>query len=221
MAGGIVGVNLGMNKGATSPPEQYRLGVRAFASSADFLTINVSSPNTPGLRDLQQEEELLQIVAAARDELGTGPEKPALLVKLSPDLDDASVETLVGQLTDGGRVDGWIVSNTTIARPDSLRSPAAKEGGGLSGAPLRQRSTELVSIVYRASGGGRVIGAGGVDSGEAAYEKIKAGASLVQVYTSLIYNGPLHLATIARGLAACLARDGVSQVSDAIGRDHR
>lgn len=221
MAGGVVGVNLGMNKDETDPPAAYRAGVEQFAAVADFLTINVSSPNTPGLRDQQQEGLLSKIVEAARDALNGLPANPALLVKLSPDLSDDAVDALVERLSEAGKVDGWIVSNTTVARPESLRSRAAAQAGGLSGQPLRVRSTELVARVYKASRGAPIIGAGGVDSGEAAYEKIRAGASLVQVYTSLIYNGPQHLCRIAEELSACLSADGIASVQAAVGSDHR
>ncbi len=220
MAGGVVGVNLGMNKDETDPPRAYRRGAEQFAATADFLTINVSSPNTPGLRDLQQETLLADIVHAVRAVLDAMPKPPPLLVKLSPDLTNEAVDKIVGDLTGGG-IDGWIVSNTTIGRPDSLRSPAAREAGGLSGKPLRARSTELVARVYRASGGAPIIGAGGVDSGIAAYEKICAGAALIQVYTALIYSGPLHLTQIVDELSECLAADGLPSIHVAVGIDHR
>ncbi len=218
---GVVGVNLGMNKDESDPPAAYRAGVEQFASVADFLTINVSSPNTPGLRDQQQESLLSAIVDAAREALDIMPVRPPLLVKLSPDLSDDAVDALVQRFTDDGKVDGWIVSNTTIARPESLQNAAAAQAGGLSGRPLRERSTALVGRVYRASGGAPIIGAGGVDSSLAAYEKIRAGAALVQVYTSLIFNGPLHLRRITEELSACLMADGISSVQSAVGIDHR
>jgi len=217
---GLVGVNLGMNKGEPDPATAYRDGVRAFAPLADFLTINVSSPNTPGLRDLQHEEFLIRIARAARAELGENPGRPALLIKLSPDLADDAVEGLVATITDLGLTDGWIVSNTTLARPASLKSAAAKEAGGLSGAPLRERATKLVRLVYRASDGAPIVGAGGVDSGAAAYEKIRAGAVLIQTYTALIYQGPLLLRRIAAELAEILEKDGFARVADAVGADH-
>jgi dihydroorotate dehydrogenase len=221
MAGGVVGVNLGMNKGEDDPAAAYAAGVRVFARSADFLTINISSPNTPGLRDLQTEEALLAIVQAARAELSALPSAPALLVKLSPDLSDEAVNLLVSRLATDRLVDGWIVSNTTIARAPTLKSVAAVEAGGLSGRPLRARATELVGRVYRASGGMPIIGVGGIDSGRTAYEKIRAGATLVQVYTSLIYHGPGLLQRIALELAECLSKDGFDSVSQAVGADYR
>ncbi len=220
-SGGIVGVNLGMNKDETDPPEAYRLGVVRFARTADFLTINVSSPNTPGLRDLQQESLLSEIVGAARSALDEFHCPPPLLVKLSPDLSNDAVDALVSDLTAGGKIDGWIVSNTTIARPATLRSTAATQAGGLSGKPVRERSTELVGRVYKASGGAPIVGVGGVDSGMAAYEKIRAGASLIQVYTSLIFGGPMHLVRIAHELSECLTRDGLTSVEAAVGINHR
>ena len=220
MSDGIVGVNLGMNKDESDPPEAYRQGVVRFAPTADFLTINVSSPNTPGLRDLQQESLLAEIVDAARAALDDLNRAPPLLVKLSPDLSNDAVDALVGELSASGKIDGWIVSNTTIERPASLKSAAAKQAGGLSGKPVRDRSTELVGRVYKASGGAPVIGVGGVDSGKAAYEKIRAGASLIQVYTALIYAGPGLLVRIAQELSECLSRDGLASVAAAVGIDH-
>lgn len=219
-SGGIVGVNLGMNKDETDPPEAYRLGVVRFAQTADFLTINVSSPNTPGLRDLQQESLLSEIVDAARSALDGFSRPPPLLVKLSPDLSNDAVDALVSDLAAGGKIDGWIVSNTTIARPATLKNSAANQAGGLSGKPVRDRSTELVGRVYEASGGAPIVGVGGVDSGMTAYEKIRAGAALVQVYTSLIYGGPLHLVRISHELSECLSRDGLTSVNAAIGINH-
>ncbi|MCA8929539.1 MAG: quinone-dependent dihydroorotate dehydrogenase [Alphaproteobacteria bacterium] len=220
-AAGVVGVNLGMNKDSTDPAADYEAGVRAFAPHADFVTVNVSSPNTAGLRDLQQEDSLLAIAGRARAALAAMPGPCRLMVKLAPDLSDEAAASLVRRMTEAGLVDGWIVSNTTIARPDSLRSPNARETGGLSGPPVFQRSTELLRVVWQASGGGFVIGAGGVSDGATALAKIRAGASLLQLYTAMVYDGPGVIGRIHAELAALLARDGFARVADAVAADHR
>ncbi len=220
-AGGVVGVNLGMNKDSAYPAADYEAGVRAFAPYADFVTINVSSPNTAGLRDLQQEESLLAIARAARAALAGMPGACRLMVKLAPDLGDEAVASLVQRMTEAGDVDGWIVSNTTIARPETLKSPNAREAGGLSGPPVFERSTALVRVVWRASGGGFIIGAGGVSDGATALAKIRAGASLLQLYTALVYDGPGVIGRIQAELGELLAREGFASVADAVGADCR
>ena len=220
-ADGIVGVNLGINKEENDPVEAYRRGVIAFYDIADFLTINVSSPNTPGLRDLQQEELLAHIAEASHKTIRELGSTVPLLVKLSPDLADDAADRIVRQLTDAAIVDGWIVSNTPVTRPNGLRSRYAKEQGGLSGTPLRQRSTELIRLVYQASSGAPIIGAGGVDSADAALEKVKAGAALVQIYSALVFAGPGLLNQIDQELMQLLANQGFSRLADAIGADHR
>jgi dihydroorotate dehydrogenase len=190
------------------------------APLADYLVVNVSSPNTPGLRDLQARavlEALLRQVLAARDETGA---RPPLLVKIAPDLtpeeraDIAAVTLATG-------IDGMIIANTTIARPPELRSPEATEAGGLSGRPLFAPSTALLSEMYRLTERKLpLIGVGGVASAEDAYAKIRAGGSLVQLYTALVYAGPALLARIKTGLAALLRRDGFASVAEAVGADH-
>jgi dihydroorotate dehydrogenase len=220
-AGGVVGVNLGINKDSADPLGGYVAGVWAFAGDADFVTVNVSSPNTAGLRDLQQEESLLAIVEAARDARDQTNPKCQLMVKLAPDLSDAAAVSLVERLSATGAVDGWIVSNTTIARPPTLQSPEAREVGGLSGPPVFERSTELVRLVWQASGGGFIVGAGGIDNGATAYAKIRAGASLLQLYTAMVYQGPQVIARAEAELAELLLADGFPSVRAAIGADHR
>ncbi|MCL6515699.1 quinone-dependent dihydroorotate dehydrogenase [Alicyclobacillus sp.] len=221
---GIIGVNLGKNK--TTPNdaalEDYLANVRVFCAIADYLVINVSSPNTPGLRDLQAQEQLVPLVRAVlaeRDRLTEGS-RPPLLVKLAPDLSDEDLAELAVALTNIG-VDGLIATNTTIARP-KLHTPFANEPGGLSGKPLRERATAVVRQLYEATRGKiPIIGSGGVFSADDAYEKIRAGASLVQVYTGFIYRGPGIVREIADGLAQRLARDGFEKIEEAIGADHR
>lgn len=216
-AGGVVGVNLGMNKDSADPAADYEAGVRAFAPYADFVTINVSSPNTAGLRDLQQEESLLAIARSARAALAQTPGTCRLMVKLAPDLSDEAAASLVRRMTATGDVDGWIVSNTTIARPETLKSPNAREAGGLSGPPVFERSTALLRVVWQASGGGFIIGAGGVSDGATALAKIRAGASLLQLYTALVYAGPGVIGRIQAELGELLAREGFASVAEAVG----
>lgn len=212
---GVVGANVGVNKDGADPERDYPALCQAVAPLADYVTINISSPNTPGLRDLQGEARLASILAAVRpDALG----KP-VLVKLAPDLAEDALGPLIEVCVRAG-VTGLIISNTTIARPATLRSAAKGEAGGLSGAPLFARSTEVLRAAYRLAGGRLVlVGAGGVASGEDAYTKIRAGATLVQLYTAFAYAGPALVGRIKRDLAGLLARDGFAHVADAVGVD--
>ena len=212
---GVLGANVGVNKEGADPERDYPMLCRAVAPLADYVTINISSPNTPGLRDLQGEERLAAILAAvAPPTLG----KP-VLVKLAPDLADDALGPIVEVCAKAG-VAGLIVSNTTLARPETLRSPHRIQAGGLSGAPLLARSTEMLRHAHRLARGRLVlIGAGGVASGEDAYAKIRAGASLVQLYTGFAYGGPALIARIKRELTQCLARDGFATVAEAVGVD--
>lgn len=216
--GGILGVNVGANKDATDRGADYVTGVRAFAEVASYFTINVSSPNTPGLRDLQEPEalsELLARVIEARD--GARMRRP-LLLKIAPDLSLAQLDGIVRVARDK-RIDGMIVSNTTISRPTMLRSPLARESGGLSGAPLFDLSTRILAQTYvRVEGQFPLIGVGGVDSAQAALAKIEAGATLVQLYSALVYQGPALVARIKRGLAEQLAKEK-TVLSTMVGRN--
>ncbi len=226
-AGAIVGVNLGKNKTSEDAAADYGTGAAKLSEFADYLVVNVSSPNTPGLRALQSTEELLRIVEAvkAAKKNGSGGVQPPVLVKVAPDLTDEDIAdlsafALAGQ--DSGLVDGLIVSNTTIARPDDLKELAvASEAGGLSGRPLFDRSTAVLRDFYRRTEG-RVpmIGVGGVSSGADAYAKIRAGASLVQLYTALAYDGPDLVTAIKRDLLARMAADGFTRIGSAVGADH-
>jgi dihydroorotate dehydrogenase len=217
---GIVGVNVGKNRDSEDAFADYAEGVRRAAPLADYLVVNVSSPNTPGLRDLQARavlETLLRQVLAARDQSGT---HPPLLVKIAPDLTpEECVDIAAVALATG--IDGIIVNNTTIARPPTLTSPRANEAGGLSGRPLFEPSTALLAEIYRLTEGRLpLIGVGGVASAEDAYAKIRAGASLVQLYTALVFAGPALLCKIKAGLAALLRQDGFASLADAVGADH-
>jgi dihydroorotate dehydrogenase len=219
---GIVGVNLGKNKDADAEAD-YAAGLRALAPFADYLVINVSSPNTPGLRALQSAEILDSLLAAllrARSDAGLDP-PPPLLLKLAPDLSPAELGE-ISALALRRKVDGLVIGNTTLARPPSLHGPHVREAGGLSGAPLYGLSTEVLREVYRLTEGRiPLIGVGGVASGKDAYGKIRAGASLVQLYTALVYQGPGLVRRLKVELAALLRRDGFTSVGEAVGADHR
>ena len=219
--GGIVGVNIGANKDASDRIEDYATGLTRLWGLSDYFTANISSPNTPGLRALQTKaalEELLGRISETREamKVASGADYPIFL-KVAPDLEDGEVEAIVEAVVDAG-LDAIIVSNTTIARPDTLRSAQAKEGGGLSGAPLLEPSTQVLKR-FHAAAAGRValIGAGGITDGAGAYAKIRAGARAVQLYSALVYGGPGLVTRIKRDLAARLRADGFAAVEDAIG----
>jgi len=216
-ASGLVGINLGKNKESADAARDYALGAQKLAPYADYLVINVSSPNTPGLRALQGRQELERIVALVRAAL---PEDgPPLLLKIAPDQAEADLEDISAAALEG-RLDGLIISNTTIQRPEGLRDAARNENGGLSGRPLRPLSTAVLKRVYRLTQG-RVplIGVGGIACSADAYEKLRAGASLLQLYTALVFQGPALVTRIKTELADHLRRDGFTRLSDAVGID--
>ncbi|CAI5950164.1 unnamed protein product [Closterium sp. NIES-65] len=223
---GVLAVNLGKNKTSEDAAGDYVKGVHALGQFADVLVVNVSSPNTPGLRKLQgrsQLQELLQRVQAARNEMEWGKEgPPPLLLKIAPDLttEDMSDIAAVALFL---KIDGLVVSNTTISRPDSILGLVnADEVGGLSGKPLFELSTAVLRQMYSLTKGQiPIIGCGGIYSGEDAYKKIRAGASLVQLYTSMVFEGAGVVPKIKKELAECLARDGFASVADAVGADYR
>lgn len=209
---GILGLNVGANKDATDRTADYVHGVTAAARVADYVTINISSPNTPGLRDLQHGAALRDLLAACSDARGATP----LFLKVAPDLDPATIDDIARAVIDH-RIDALIVGNTTISRPP-LRSANAQETGGLSGAPLAPLSAQRLVDFRTATGGALpLIAVGGIDSGAAAYARIRSGASLVQLYSALVYHGPGLARRIARDLDALLARDGFACVADAVG----
>jgi dihydroorotate dehydrogenase len=217
---GIVGVNLGKNRDSADAAADYLDGVRRVGGLADYFVINVSSPNTPGLRELQRREvleDLLRRLVAARDAAAPGT---PLLVKIAPDLAVEERADIAALAAPSG-VDGIVIANTTVARPSGLRSSAASEAGGLSGRPLFAPSTALLSEIYRLTEGNiPLIGVGGIASAEDAYAKIRAGASLVQLYTALVFEGPALLGRIKRGIAELLRRDGFAAIAEAVGADH-
>ncbi|NXO03422.1 PYRD dehydrogenase, partial [Rhinopomastus cyanomelas] len=222
-AGMPLGVNLGKNKSSTNAAADYVAGVQMLGPLADYLVVNVSSPNTPGLRDLQGKAELRDLLTQVLAERDTLPceRKPAVLVKIAPDLslqDKQGRGSLVCELG----VDGLIVSNTTVSRPSSLRSRQRTEPGGLSGKPLRELSTKTIREMYTLTRGQvPIIGVGGVSSGRDALEKIRAGASLVQLYTALVFHGPLVVGTVKQELEELLREQGFKNVMEAVGADHR
>lgn len=216
---GLVGVNLGKNKESRSAAEDYAITAAQLVAHADYLVINVSSPNTPGLRTLQRIQELDQILAEVKK--AVGQPVPPLLIKIAPDLTEDDKEDIATAIP-RWQVAGLIISNTTVARPEALKSAAKSEAGGLSGPPLFPASTETLREFYAlTSGKVALVGVGGIASGADAYAKIRAGASLVQLYTGMIYGGPGIIGEIKRDLAALIKRDGFKTVADAVGADHR
>jgi dihydroorotate dehydrogenase len=221
--GGIVGVNVGANKDAADRVADYVRLIETFAPVASYFTVNVSSPNTPGLRNLQQAaalDDLLAKVIDARERVRQNAGDSPVLLKIAPDLSLAELDDVV-HIARSRRVDGMIVANTTLARPSSLRDQArAKEQGGLSGRPLFRLSTRMVAETYvRAEGAFPLIGVGGIDSGGAALTKIRAGASLIQLYSSLIYKGLGLVDDIKNDLASTLLRTGHDSLSEIVGAD--
>ncbi|XP_055777225.1 dihydroorotate dehydrogenase (quinone), mitochondrial-like isoform X1 [Salvelinus fontinalis] len=222
-AGLPLGINLGKNKLSQDAAADYLEGVRTLGPLADYLVVNVSSPNTPGLRDLQGKGELRQLlykVLKERDAL-QGGSRPPVLVKIAPDLNAQDKQDIADVVTELG-VDGLLVSNTTVSRPETLQDPQSKEVGGLSGQPIKELSTRTVREMYSLTKGKvPIIGVGGVASGQDALDKICAGASLVQLYTSLTYQGPPVVTKIKRELEQLLKEQGFASISDAVGADHR
>ncbi len=209
-----VGANLGINKEGADPERDYPHLVAAVAPHVDYVVINVSSPNTPGLRDLQGEAQLRGILAAVQ---AAAPHRPPLLVKVAPDLPDAGLEAVVGAALAHG-VDGLVVANTTVARPPALRSPSSRETGGLSGPPLMGPSTRMLARAHGLAQGRLVlVGCGGVSSGADVLAKIRAGAHLVQLYTAFAYEGPALVGRLKRELLAAMRAQGFATITEAIG----
>jgi dihydroorotate dehydrogenase len=212
---GIVGVNIGANKDSADRIADYAAGARAMLGVADYLTINISSPNTPGLRALQDKGALDELLAAVTEARGAGP---PLFLKVAPDLEAAEIDDIARAAIDH-RIDALIVANTTLSRP-VLASRHCGEAGGLSGAPLKALALQRLRDFRRASGGALpLIAAGGIESGADAFERVRAGASLVQLYTALVYRGPGLAREIGRDLKRLLAREGFARLTDAIGTE--
>lgn len=216
---GIVGANIGANKDATDRIGDYVTGLQRLWGLANYFTVNISSPNTPGLRALQTKaalEELLGRLAEVRATLES-PNSAPIFLKVAPDLEDGEVETIVAAVAAFG-LQGIIVSNTTVSRPDSLRSATRAETGGLSGPPLLELSTRMLSRFHQANDKGLVlIGAGGIATGADALAKIKAGASAVQFYSAMVFEGPGMIVRVKRDLATRLKAEGFASVAEAVG----
>jgi dihydroorotate dehydrogenase len=220
---GIVGVNVGANKDSADRTDDYVKLIETFAPVASYFTVNVSSPNTPGLRNLQQAKALDDLLARAidaRERVRKNAGDSPVLLKIAPDLSLAELDDVV-QIARSRRVDGMVVGNTTLARPSTLRElNRAKEAGGLSGRPLFRLSTRMVAETYvRVEGAFPLIGVGGIDSGGAALSKIRAGASLIQLYSALIYKGLSLIEDIKNDLASTLLRTGRDQLAEIVGAD--
>jgi dihydroorotate dehydrogenase len=212
--GGIIGVNVGANKDSEDRVADYAEGVRAMSPVARYVTINISSPNTPGLRQLQDEgalRALLSAIGEARE-----PNGPPVFLKVAPDLGEGEPDQIV-RVAIQYRIDAIIVANTTVSRPE-LKSKHRDEAGGLSGAPLKPLALKALRDFREASGGQiPLIGVGGIANSDDAWERIRAGASLVQLYTAMVYEGPGIAARIASGLADRLKREGFSNIAEAVG----
>lgn len=223
-AGAIpLGINLGKNKETADAAADYEIGARRLGPLADYVVINVSSPNTPGLRALQGKEPLVQLIERTHRALveACGTASPPLLLKIAPDLTDQDLADIAAVALDG-KLGGLIATNTTTWRPAGLDPRYAPEAGGLSGQPLFPLSTEILRRLYRLTEGRLpIIGVGGISSGVEAYAKIRAGASLVQLYSALVFEGPGLVSRIKRELLECLDRDRLATVRDAVGLDHR
>ena len=214
-AEGPVGVNLGANKDSEDRANDYAILLKALSGLADFFTVNISSPNTPGLRTLQSGDALDELLKKVNDARWAEP----VFLKVAPDLETADIEAIV-KAVETHALSGLIVSNTTLARPESLQSRHKDEAGGLSGQPLKTRSTEILRQFRRLTGPDLpIIGVGGVDGPDAAYAKIRAGANAIQLYTALVYQGPGLALKIRDGLAERLKADGFERLSDAVGVD--
>ncbi len=211
----IVGINIGINKDSSTPREDYAEILGRVLPQADYITVNISSPNTPGLRDLQRAKALDDLLASLALVRGA----KHLLVKVSPDMALEELNDVVA-LALQHQLSGLILTNTTITRPENIPAVWRAEKGGVSGAPLRGLSTAMLKQAFKISGGKLpLIGVGGIMNADDAYEKIRAGASLLQVYSGLVFHGPSLVVDILHGLEKLLARDGFSSVASAIGAD--
>ena len=220
---GVVGLNIGMNKDQTDPAKDYCALVRQLGPLADYLTINISSPNTPGLRDLQKKENLLGLLTLIMEERqkSCGQDLPPLLLKLAPDLLENQQQDIAEAVLQAG-IDGVILTNTTLDRPETLSQPFGGERGGLSGAPMREKTLTILRNFYALTQGKiPLVGVGGIACGDDAYDKIKAGASLVQLYTALVFKGPGVVKEIKHTLIRRLKEDGFTHIGDAVGADHK
>jgi dihydroorotate dehydrogenase len=220
---GILGINLGKNKETEDAAADYEIGARRLGPLADYMVINVSSPNTPGLRALQGKAPVAALIARTHQALveACGANPPPLLLKIAPDLTEQDLAD-IAEIALEGRLAGLIATNTTIARPSGLDARFASQAGGLSGRPLFEPSTGILRELYRLTQGRLpIIGVGGVASGADAYAKLRAGATLVQLYSALVFEGPGLVRRIKRELLDCLERDGLRTMGEAVGLDHQ
>jgi dihydroorotate dehydrogenase len=215
---GIVGVNIGPNKETKDQKKDFCLGLKNFFDIADYITVNISSPNTEGLRDFHEQEKLNNLLLALNKIKKENKTDISLLLKVSPDIEDNHISEIVDVATNND-IAAIILTNTTNGNRDNLRSETKKEKGGLSGKPLQEISTNMIKKFYKQLNGKiPIIGVGGVDSGKSAYEKITAGASLLQLYTSFIYKGPSTAKDIKKGLIQILKTEGLNNIKEAIGK---
>jgi dihydroorotate dehydrogenase len=218
---GVLGINIGMNKSQTDPAKDYSLLIKQLGPLADYISINISSPNTPGLRDLQRREPLTELVNEIKSarKIACGEHSVPILIKLAPDMDDKQFGEVTATLIDT-EIDGVILTNTTLDRPERMPDSFVREKGGLSGPYLHKKSTELIKEFYRLTRGRiPIIGLGGISTPYDAYEKIRAGASLIQLYTALVFKGPNVVNNICTGLERILEHDGFEHISEATGID--
>jgi len=214
---GIVGINIGPNKETKDQKSDFCLGLKNFFDIADYITVNISSPNTEGLRDFHDQEKLEDLLAALNKVKKDKKTDVPLLLKVSPDIKDNYISEITG-IAIKNDISGIILTNTTIGNRDNLVSEIKKEEGGLSGEPLQQISTEMIKRFYKELNGKiPIIGVGGVNSGKSAYEKIIAGASLLQLYTSFVYRGPSTAKDIKKELIHILKAEGIKNIKDAVG----
>lgn len=218
---GVLGINLGKNKISDDAKDDYTKGIEKFGPVADYLVINVSSPNTPGLRNLQHKRDLEDLLVAVINTRNNLANKPPIFLKLAPDLTLEEKKDIADVISHKScKIDGLIISNTTIERANLKNTDSIHESGGLSGEPLKNRSTKMIAEMYKFTKGKvPIIGVGGVFTGQDAYDKITAGASLVQLYTSFVYHGPPVVSKIKRELNMVLEENGFGNVSDAIGKN--
>ena len=215
---GIVGINIGANKDTEDKLSDYQIGIKKFSAIADYITINISSPNTPGLRDLQSGQNFQELIKYIKAHKKDGPKTP-ILIKLAPDLTKKELEMIVSHSIDGN-IDGLILSNTTVERKEVRNKKYSNESGGLSGRPLMQKSTKMLSDVYKISEGKiPLIGVGGIFTGHDIIEKIRNGASLIQLYTAIVYEGPTLISKLKKELIDEVERYGVKSISELIGSD--
>ncbi|MEX2453542.1 MAG: quinone-dependent dihydroorotate dehydrogenase [Rhodospirillaceae bacterium] len=222
---GPFGANVGKNKTTEDGAADYEICIEAVAPYVDYIVVNISSPNTPGLRGMQARDILAdtldRAIKARARAVPDAAARPPIVVKIAPDLSDAERSDIAAVILQSG-VEGMTVANTTVQRPASMRDPHKNEPGGMSGAPLFPLALEIVGDMYRRTGGNiPIIGSGGIASGADAYAIVRAGASLIQFYSALVFHGPALVPRMKAELAACLRRDGFSSVAEAVGADHR